>query len=45
MNNKIMSLDLPVKEVYKKIWCPDNEVRFVKIAMLLCPVVSVLLEE
>lgn len=25
VNNKIMSLDLPVKEVYKKIWCPDNE--------------------
>ena len=21
-----MSLDLPVKDVYKKIWCPDNEV-------------------
>ena len=26
--NKIISLDLPVKEVYKKIWCPDHtEVR------------------
>ncbi|XP_063966800.1 E3 ubiquitin-protein ligase UBR4-like [Lytechinus pictus] len=25
VNNKIISLDLPVKDVYKKIWCPDNE--------------------
>ncbi|XP_077505275.1 E3 ubiquitin-protein ligase-like protein poe isoform X4 [Amblyomma americanum] len=22
--NKIMSLDLPVKEVYRKVWCPEN---------------------
>lgn len=26
MNNKIISLDLPVAEVYKKVWCPTNEV-------------------
>ena len=26
VNNKIISLDLPVKEVYKKIWLPDGEV-------------------
>ncbi|XP_033099816.1 E3 ubiquitin-protein ligase UBR4-like [Anneissia japonica] len=25
VNNKIISLDLPVKEVYKRIWCHDNE--------------------
>ncbi|XP_071948294.1 E3 ubiquitin-protein ligase UBR4-like isoform X1 [Antedon mediterranea] len=25
VSNKIISLDLPVKEVYKKIWCHDNE--------------------
>lgn len=24
VSNKIISLDLPLKEVYKKIWCPDN---------------------
>ena len=24
VNNKIISLDLPVKEVYKKIWAPDG---------------------
>jgi E3 ubiquitin-protein ligase UBR4 len=24
VNNKIMSLDLPVKEVYKKLWLPTN---------------------
>ncbi|XP_042144242.1 E3 ubiquitin-protein ligase UBR4-like isoform X1 [Ixodes scapularis] len=22
--NKIMSLDLPVKDVYRKVWCPEN---------------------
>lgn len=27
VNNKIISLDLPVAEVYKKVWCPTNEVR------------------
>ena len=26
VNNKIISLDLPVAEVYKKVWCPTNEV-------------------
>ena len=26
VNSKIISLDLPVKEVYKKIWCPQGEV-------------------
>ncbi|KAL1020637.1 hypothetical protein UPYG_G00002740 [Umbra pygmaea] len=25
VNNKIISLDLPVAEVYKKVWCPTNE--------------------
>ena len=25
-NSKIISLDLPVKDVYKKIWCPEGEV-------------------
>ena len=25
VNNKIISLDLPVKEVYKKIWLPEHE--------------------
>ena len=25
--NKIISLDLPVKEVYKKIWCAQQNVR------------------
>ena len=25
--NKIVSLDLPVKEVYKKIWCAQPNVR------------------
>nr|XP_006813905.1 PREDICTED: E3 ubiquitin-protein ligase UBR4 [Saccoglossus kowalevskii] len=25
VQNKIISLDLPVKEVYKKIWCQENE--------------------
>lgn len=25
VNNKIISLDLPVAEVYKKVWCPANE--------------------
>ena len=25
--NKIISLDLPVKEVYKKIWCAQANVR------------------
>ncbi|CAB3995920.1 E3 ubiquitin- ligase UBR4 [Paramuricea clavata] len=25
VNSKIISLDLPVKEVYKKIWCPQGE--------------------
>lgn len=29
VNNKIISLDLPVAEVYKKVWCPTNEVRVV----------------
>lgn len=29
MNNKIISLDLSVAEVYKKVWCPTNEVRFI----------------
>lgn len=24
VNNKIISLDLPVKDVHKRIWCPDN---------------------
>lgn len=24
VNNKIISLDLPVKDVFKKIWCADN---------------------
>lgn len=27
VNNKIISLDLPVAEVYKKVWCTTNEVR------------------
>ena len=27
VNSKIISLDLPVKEVYKKIWCPQGEVK------------------
>lgn len=27
VNNKIISLDLSVAEVYKKVWCPTNEVR------------------
>lgn len=27
VNNKIISLDLSVGEVYKKVWCPTNEVR------------------
>ena len=28
VNNKIISLDLPVKDVWKKIWVPDHgEVR------------------
>lgn len=26
VNNKIISLDLSVAEVYKKVWCPTNEV-------------------
>ena len=26
VNSKIISLDLPVKDVYKKIWCPEGEV-------------------
>lgn len=26
VNNKIISLDLPVAEVYKKVWCATNEV-------------------
>ena len=26
VNNKIISLDLPVAEVYKKVWCTTNEV-------------------
>ncbi|XP_033643062.1 E3 ubiquitin-protein ligase UBR4-like [Asterias rubens] len=25
VNNKIISLDLPVRYIYQKIWCPDNE--------------------
>lgn len=25
VNSKIISLDLPVKDVYKKIWCPEGE--------------------
>ncbi|EDO43429.1 predicted protein [Nematostella vectensis] len=25
VNNKIISLDHPVKDVYKKIWCPEGE--------------------
>ncbi|XP_022084216.1 E3 ubiquitin-protein ligase UBR4-like isoform X1 [Acanthaster planci] len=25
VNNKIISLDLPVKYIYQKIWCPENE--------------------
>ncbi|XP_031553032.1 E3 ubiquitin-protein ligase UBR4-like isoform X2 [Actinia tenebrosa] len=25
INNKIISLDLPVKDVYKKVWCPEGE--------------------
>ncbi|XP_039612074.1 E3 ubiquitin-protein ligase UBR4 isoform X4 [Polypterus senegalus] len=25
VNNKIISLDLPIAEVYKKVWCPTNE--------------------
>ncbi|XP_031761327.1 E3 ubiquitin-protein ligase UBR4 isoform X1 [Xenopus tropicalis] len=25
VNNKIISLDLPVAEVYKRVWCPTNE--------------------
>uniref|UniRef100_A0A8D2L812 Ubiquitin protein ligase E3 component n-recognin 4 n=1 Tax=Varanus komodoensis TaxID=61221 RepID=A0A8D2L812_VARKO len=25
VNNKIISLDLPVAEVYRKVWCPTNE--------------------
>ncbi|XP_063293132.1 E3 ubiquitin-protein ligase UBR4 isoform X8 [Pelobates fuscus] len=25
VNNKIIHLDLPVAEVYKKVWCPTNE--------------------
>lgn len=25
VNNKIISLDLPVSEVYKKVWLPDGE--------------------
>lgn len=29
VNNKIISLDLSVAEVYKKVWCPTNEVRFI----------------
>uniref|UniRef100_A0A8C9G5B5 E3 ubiquitin ligase UBR4 C-terminal domain-containing protein n=1 Tax=Pavo cristatus TaxID=9049 RepID=A0A8C9G5B5_PAVCR len=29
VNNKIISLDLPVAEVYKKVWCPTNEVRVI----------------
>ena len=24
VNNKIISLDLPVKDVYKKVWVPDH---------------------
>ena len=28
VNSKIISLDLPVKDVYKKIWCPEGEVCF-----------------
>ena len=24
VNNKIISLELPVKDVYKKIWVPDH---------------------
>lgn len=29
VNNKIISLDLPVAEVYKKVWCPTNEVSII----------------
>ena len=27
VNNKIISLDLPVSDVYKKIWCAKGDVR------------------
>ena len=31
VRNKIVSLDLPVKDVFKKIWCAQPNVRTISI--------------
>lgn len=36
VNSKIISLDLPVKDVYKKIWCPEGEVCTAMWNILVC---------
>ena len=32
VNNKIISLDLPVADVYKKIWCAKGEVSWAQLS-------------